>query len=120
MKYKKEKYMNGVDAMRDAVHYDQGNVVVIETPAREVCTIHGQNWSNHGDGTITEEEHEIADIICHAPDMYFAIKNMIDKHEETHNSNGEYTGLFKRPSKHNNHRWYERLKEIIEQIEGGK
>ena len=67
MKYKKEKYMNGIDAMRDAVHYDQGNVVVIETPAREVCTIHGQNWSNHGDGTITEEEHEIADIICHAP-----------------------------------------------------
>lgn len=52
--------------------------------------------------------------------MYRAIKNMIDKHEETYNSNGEYTGLFKKPSKYNNHRWHERLKEIIETIERGK
>jgi hypothetical protein len=52
--------------------------------------------------------------------MLDALKNMIAKHEEKINENGDFIGLFKKPSKINGHKWHKRIKEIIQLVEGGK
>ena len=52
--------------------------------------------------------------------MLDALKLMIDKHEGRTNDNGDFIGLFKKPSKVFGHIWPQRIKEIIKQVEGGK
>jgi len=52
--------------------------------------------------------------------MLDALKSMLDKHEERTNDKGEFIGLFKKPSKVCGHRWHQRIKEIIQEVEGDK
>jgi hypothetical protein len=52
--------------------------------------------------------------------MLDALKLMIEKHEQRTNDNGDFIGLFRKPSKVCGHRWPQRIKEIIEIVEGGK
>ena len=52
--------------------------------------------------------------------MLDALKLMIEKHEDRTNANGDFIGLFKKPSKFCGHRWYQRIKDIIKLVEGRK
>ena len=71
-----KKYMNGIDAMKDAFAWDNGNQIIVESGSREICTIHGQSWSSDGGGGITDEEREIANLIIYAPEMLELLKNI--------------------------------------------
>ena len=66
---------SGYNQMKDSFCYKQGNRVIVESPAREVCNVYGDGWSSAGDGEVSEDTWNCANLIAYAPDMLEMLKN---------------------------------------------
>ena len=76
---------SGIELMKNSIWYETGNTIQIESDAMCVGEIHGEEWSNSGEGFITEETRNVARLISSAPDLLEMLKEckgVLDKYND--------------------------------------
>ena len=74
----KKEVKSGVELMNNSIWYEAGNKIQVESDSMCVCEIHGEEWSNTGEGFVTEETKNVARLISSAPDLLEKLKECRD------------------------------------------
>tara|TARA_Y100000310_G_C20570504_1_gene757759 strand:- start:145 stop:456 length:312 start_codon:yes stop_codon:yes gene_type:complete len=81
----KKEIASGVELMKNSIYYPTKNSIRIDSDAMCVCEVHGEGWSNTGEGTVTAETRNVARLICLAPNLLEKLKecrDVLDKYND--------------------------------------